>query len=399
MQDFISGRLFSGTIGCLVAAALLSSPVHAADILAPPGEAPVDELEVQAETRPADALLENARSYAADHGVEIDEAVRRLRLQGSLEDVLARLESAMGDRFAGAWIEHEPEFRAVVRLAGRNEEVPSDARSIAEESAVPVEFVTGAETGLAELVDALESALPRLQAMHSRLAGAEVDVQSGEIVLFVEEGTVEEATLQRDAREIFGVPVRIESVDAPVGDGHTRGGVDLSTCTSGFVVRHPSTGTTGYVTAGHCGDNQTYFEFGGPSYSTTFIDEIRDADQDVQWHTTSHIEFPEFHASSTLSYRPLEAQMNRSSQAIGGYVCHRGKTTGYSCGDIVSKTFRPTYTNACPGVTCAAVWVRVEANSLECFPGDSGGPWFLGLTAYGIYKGQSSSGTSAADCN
>jgi hypothetical protein len=193
--------------------------------------------------------------------------------------------------------------------------------------------------------------------------------------------------------------LRIEEVDAPVGDGHTRGGADLSTCTSGFVVRHPSNGVRGYITAGHCGNNQTYFEFGGTSYSTTFIDEIRDADQDVQWHTTPHIEQPRFYASSTTSHRPLTSRRTRSQQSVGGYVCHRGKTTGYSCGTIQTKTFAPTYTNACPGTTCSSVWVRVSGSSLECFPGDSGGPWFLVFRAYGIYKGQSSSGTTAAGCN
>ena len=218
-------------------------------------------------------------------------------------------------------------------------------------------------------------------------------------MLFMEQGDVTKEAIKRDAKELLGLPVRVESVDAPVEDGHTRGGAHLSDCTSGFVVRHPSTGTRGYITAGHCGNNQTYYEYGGVSYSTPFIGEIRDADQDVQWHTTSHIEFPHFYASSTTSHRSLQAQRNRNSQAVGGYVCHRGKTTGYSCGDIASKTFRPTYTNACPGVTCAAVWIRVEGPSLKCFPGDSGGPWFIAYTAYGIYKGQSSSGTSAAGCN
>ncbi len=376
-----------------------ASELTTVDQLVPAEGTEADELEGQFDSGLEEQLMQSAQSYAVDHKVGVDEALRRLRMQGSLEDTLAKLEIAAGDRFAGAWIEHEPEFRAVVRLTGYSQELPADAQSLFANSSVPIKVVTGAEATLAELVDKIESTLPRLQRMHSQLASAEVDVRTGEIVLFMEQDEISEERMLSDARELLEFPVRIESVDAPVGDGHTRGGAHLSTCTSGFVVRHPSTGTTGYITAGHCGNNQTYFEYGGTSYSTTFIDEIRDADQDVQWHTTPHIELPHFYASSTTSYRPLEGQRNRSSQAVGGYVCHRGKTTGYSCGDIESKTFRPTYTNACPGVTCASVWIRVKGSSLKCYPGDSGGPWFLVYDAYGIYKGQSSSGTSAGACN
>jgi len=374
-------------------------PAWAQDELAPAEGRAVDELEGQPDPDSQLALRESAMAYAEDHGVSLEEATRRLRLQGELEAALTELEDELRDRFAGAWIEHEPQFRGVVRLTGQGLELPDAARSIVEQTRPPIEFVDGADATVDQLVERLGTVLPRLKSRNERLVGAEVDVRTGEIVLFLEQDVPPEEAVQREAEELFQLPVRVESVDAPVGDGHTRGGAHLSNCTSGFVVRHPSTGTRGYITAGHCPNDQTYFEYGGTSYSTVFIDEIRDADQDVQWHTTSHLEFPEFYASSTSVFRPLQAQRNRSSQSVGGYVCHRGKTTGYSCGDIASKSFQPTYTNACPGVTCASVWVRVEGSSLKCFPGDSGGPWFLVYTAYGIYKGQSSSGTSSGDCN
>ena len=374
-------------------------PAWAQDELAPAEGRTVDELEGQPDPDSQLALRESAMAYAEDHGVSLEEATRRLRLQGELEAALTELEDELRDRFAGAWIEHEPQFRGVVRLTGQGLELPDAARSIVEQTRPPIEFVDGADATVDQLVERLGTVLPRLKSRNERLVGAEVDVRTGEIVLFLEQDVPPEEAVQREAEELFQLPVRVESVDAPVGDGHTRGGAHLSNCTSGFVVRHPSTGTRGYITAGHCPNDQTYFEYGGTSYSTVFIDEIRDADQDVQWHTTSHLEFPEFYASSTSVFRPLQAQRNRSSQSVGGYVCHRGKTTGYSCGDIASKNFQPTYTNACPGVTCASVWVRVEGSSLKCFPGDSGGPWFLVYTAYGIYKGQSSSGTSSGDCN
>jgi hypothetical protein len=64
-----------------------------------------------------------------------------------------------------------------------------------------------------------------------------------------------------------------------------------------------------------------------------------------------------------------------------------------------SLVYQPTYAGACPGTTCSAVWIKVGGSSLECYGGDSGGPWFNAGTAYGIYKGQASSGTTAAACD
>ena len=36
--------------------------------------------------------------------------------------------------------------------------------------------------------------------------------------------------------------------------------------------------------------------------------------------------------------------------------------------------------------------------ALECYPGDSGGPWFASTVAFGIYMAQISSGTAAGQC-
>ena len=145
MQNQIPARWFGGMIAWLVAAVLLSMPISAEDQLAPPDRNTVDELEGQAGSDAEEVLLETAKSYAADYGVGVNEAMRRLRLQSSLEDTLAKLESVTRNRFAGAWIEHEPTFRLVVRITGPTKEIPSDVLSIVKRSAVPVEFVGGAE--------------------------------------------------------------------------------------------------------------------------------------------------------------------------------------------------------------------------------------------------------------
>jgi hypothetical protein len=65
-------------------------------------------------------------------------------------------------------------------------------------------------------------------------------------------------------------------------------------------------------------------------------------------------------------------------------VCKNGKTTGYTCGNISSTTYSPSYvTNA------AATFIRVHESSNGNLSegGDSGGPWFLVNTAYGTHSG------------
>lgn len=132
-------------------------------------------------------------------------------------------------------------------------------------------------------------------------------------------------------------------------------------------------------------------------YQMYFVEESRTQKRDVQWHTSTQEELPRFFAQYTTESRPVTGTANRS-EMDGSYTCHRGKATGYSCGTVSTIYYKPTYSNACPG-DCDATWIKVSGPDLECYPGDSGGPWFFSTTAYGIYKGQASSGTSAADCD
>jgi hypothetical protein len=347
----------------------------------------------------AEALLPDARSYAAEFNVSIDEAVRRLRAQEQQGDVIERLRNATRSRLAGLWREHKPEFRLVVRLVG-NAPAPPEFQAAAAGSPTPVVFVTGAAATQAELLDKIHSSLPMFKAALPGLTGTDVDVKTGEIVLTVYAvGAAGEAAKTKGAElgKQLGHPVRIDLIDAPERNAHTRGGANLSTCTSGFVVAN-SAGTRGVLTAGHCNNLQTYYEFGGTSYAMTFVDEIDDADQDVQWHTTTHDEYPEFYADLTTSARILTGRRLRSSTAIGDAVCHRGLGSGYSCGSVQSTTYQPIF-GACNVFTCTSTYIKVSGPNLACTDGDSGGPFFNGQTAFGIMKTGSFTGSAPGQCN
>ena len=60
-----------------------------------------------------DALVTDARSYAKDTGVDLDEAVRRLGLQRMIGKLGAAVRENESATYGGHWIRHEPEYGVV----------------------------------------------------------------------------------------------------------------------------------------------------------------------------------------------------------------------------------------------------------------------------------------------
>lgn len=69
-----------------------------------------------------EAMESDAQHYADAFGIELDEAIRRLELQGRLLDQPLALEQNEADRFGGIFWEHEPEYRLVVMMTDGDEE-------------------------------------------------------------------------------------------------------------------------------------------------------------------------------------------------------------------------------------------------------------------------------------
>jgi len=77
----------------------------------------------------------------------------------------------------------------------------------------------------------------------------------------------------------------------------------------------------------------------------------------------------------------VNATKSRAYQYIGEWVCHYGRVTGYGCGYIMDLSV--TLSSFIPGST--ATYIRVWNPIVDMAePGDSGGPWFSGNTAYGV---------------
>jgi streptogrisin C len=355
-------------------------------------------------TEPATPRFDSAaEAYAAEYDVSVTEASERLAQQEQLDDTLRQLRQLAGDRFAGNWIEHRPDYRAVVRLTGPVADQASFDTLVAEAPAA-VEVRTDAPLSLAELEaerakvqDEVTQVLPE--------ASTGIHVQTGSVMVYAPAATqrqrsTSEATIP-ELGALTDAPVRVEYVPGRPSLGQAFGGDRLDVCTSGFSVVHSATGQRGIITAGHCGgpdDGQLNYQgYAGQNYPLAFHSERQDGVTDIGFYTTpGHDPFAEFYASSQTWREVVQGFSEWAAHDVGDWVCHQGRTTGYSCGQITDRA-----STACAtAVTCSPNWVIVEGQSLACFPGDSGGPWFVHgrATAWGIYHGQWTTGTAPGQC-
>ena len=374
-----------GWIGGVLLAASGAGGASAQEMLPPP--APVLGI--------AEAIAVDAVDYAARHGVSVDDATARLRAQEWSVTATERLRLAFADRLAGIAIEHRPAFRIVVLLTG-DAPVADETLSI-DGLGVPVTFRTGAAATHAALVAALGTHQAAIRAMARRPPGMGIDPRTGELVVLA---SGEDATARDDLRArialLTGVPVRVETYDAAganaSGASDIRGGSRVVgtvegrryVCTAGFVVTDGA--ATGVVTAAHCPDEVSHVGPARAEVALPFAGQWGWGHQDVQLNLSAEPLAPLFYSDTArATLRPVTARRTRAATRAGDTVCHRGERTGYSCAEVVLTDFAPAG-DLCGGA-CLPTWVAVAGPT--CRGGDSGGPVFLGTTAFGIVKGGS----------
>jgi hypothetical protein len=145
------------------------------------------------------------------------------------------------------------------------------------------------------------------------------------------------------------------------------------------------------MTAGHCVDpgvtSGTYYQTASISYSVTLGGKRWDANQDFAWfQNSSHAYYPQFWDGSNLRTQTSVKARNAMESLP---VCHYGRSTGYSCGVVVTVWYNPGSTY-CDGSPCDGVWGKVAdagTYNIRCGPGDSGGPYFWINAAWGLHSG------------
>lgn len=331
----------------------------------------------------ADALRVDALAYAAHFGTNLEEAQRRLSVQLSLGDLEAALEREAKTVYAGLWLEHSPDFRVVIGfsdLAKGAEQLESLGW---KESVLPLEL-RAQRYNVAELEQKLEATATQLRRL-GFAADLQIDVERNQVEVLASD--LDHLDLIFDQRgEVLAEGVttrRVASLAKPQME--VRGGRLLSGCTSGFSVQS-SNGQLGLATAGHCGATQTYWDEFSP---LTHVAEDYEGNQDVQWHRAAcGLDVRNEFDAGNGEIRTVSGSLGRSGQAVGSFVCKQGMTTGRTCGTIGSKSFCPSYV---PNGKSTFICVNAGDRPLSS-PGDSGGPWFVGTTAYGIHSGGGDNG-------
>jgi streptogrisin C len=347
---------------------------------------------------PEAAQLADAEAYAQAVGVAPAEALARIEKLPALAAVLSRVEGLTASRFAGGWIEHEPDLRLVMRFTGTGT-LPVAASDTIARLGVGSDVVLDAEHTLVALQEGQENITTTIYREHPD-TGMYVDVRTGSVRLIGPDsiGAIELEALSKAA----GVPVTAE-VMGPAKPHHTYGGHRIDAvllCTTGFSTKDAVSGLTGVLTAGHCaggaGSQATYHDTAGfPPYSGTMSGKRWDANQDFAWYQTPHDEYPIFfdgqHYRDVIGVRPR-------IEMVGNLVCHYGRTTGRSCGFVDTIRYDPGF-NYCNGGPCSDRWVGIFSDwGMKCSDGDSGGPYYFGNAAWGIHSGGWWTGEGYGQC-
>lgn len=380
--------------GAVIAAVAAMAPgvgwalPHPADAASDRAAAP----QRQQQEGPGDA--DSAELYTRLVDVSVDEARRRLAAQDDLNTALGELRALAGDRFAGSWIQHEPDYRGVIRLTGQvADRAAFDA--VVAAAPMPIDVRTDAPLSRSEL----EAEQLRVQAeLLQTLPGATTGIheQSGSINVYVpgrgQASRQRTQTAMPEVRAAAEAPIRVHHDQGRFELQHDYGGNPMSGCTTGFTVWHHGTGQDGVLSAGHCGDGHTYNGYNGDVYPLTRVSVKWNTAVDMAVYTSSHVAVSGQFNTSSSNRLTLNGTMSWLDQQVGDLVCHYGAVSGNSCGFITDHGV--TTCDAPPTLgdvnSCDATWVRVESSILECSKGDSGGPWYdniSGIEAFGIHHG------------
>lgn len=68
-----------------------------------------------------DPLVQDARSFAEDQGISLEEALARLEYQQTIGEIQPALEAELADSYGGLWAEHQPEYKIVIALTSGDE--------------------------------------------------------------------------------------------------------------------------------------------------------------------------------------------------------------------------------------------------------------------------------------
>lgn len=355
-----------------------------------------------------------AAGYSKEHKVSLAEAAKRLRIQDEFGQTAANLREEFSERLAGIYLQHEPDYRIIVRLVGKN--AVEERMLVFPSGPIRISFRPGASATKYELLAAVKRKREILKKMLPDMQSISVDERTGQIVIQIfSNATDKPAYLEQTnaIQTILGYPTRVKIEDAREVDlGKVRGGANWYRashfCTAGFTVSVINQGP-GVITAAHCTSGvATYWNWqssSSPSYVQATLEaplpqyKFYDGERDFQVHAlapgSGHEFGTGFYGVSPTTYTGILSIRKRLNTILGETVCLRGAVTGYSCGTVDSLD---SSAGDCGGVACKSDWVRFSGPDLNCDRGDSGAPVFRYRVAFGLVKGATIRGVEDVQC-
>ncbi|MFE4050019.1 trypsin-like serine protease [Streptomyces sp. YIM B13518] len=319
--------------------------------------------------RPSPHLL-----AALQRDLRLDEAQASERLVNEAEagTRAGRLRNALGDRFAGAWVQGATAEELTVATTAA-EDVPA-----IEAQGATAEVVRRTLAGLEADKAKLDAAAERTRSLETPVWY--VDVPKNRIVVQATSQEAGAAFVRAAGLEGEDVALRMTTARPRLLQDITGGDAfyidNTARCSVGFSVTEGGRG--GFVTAGHCG---------GAGATTTGYDRTAQGvfqastfpGEDMAWVATDDRWTP---TPDVKAQEGQEVQVTGSAQAlVGASVCRSGSTTGWHCGVIEQHDTSVRYAQGTvDGLTRTTVCAE---------PGDSGGPFVAGAQAQGVTSGGS----------
>ncbi len=338
------------------------------------------------------AELEDVQFIAASNDWTLDEAMERVGWQPRFAELVGWARATYPDEFAGAAATPEGPGQARLQFKG---DVPAEIARDPRLRGIDVQYRSGLGYSEAELHgQQLEVHQGLLDAGFVHVVSS-YDIDNGEVD--VELGANHLVFSPRELEDFLPEAARAPNVNISIvepndgelyelfggGSFEMAGGSD-NVCTAGVMV---SDGVTdGMLTAGHCADALTLENTrGATEHTATFIaqhggfpfDPSGNSPTgdfgDFQWHSFT-TDVPSTSFFQNFGVR-REAWSVRTAFR-NATLCRFGQVTGKHCDEV----FR---TNVSSGADARLVAMRND-NGMG---GDSGGPWYLGNSVYGIEKG------------
>nr|WP_246422207.1 S1 family peptidase [Nocardiopsis mwathae] len=316
----------------------------------------------------AGAADDQLTALQRDLDLSAEEATRLLDREAEARTLDSELRTELGDAFGGSRFDIDT---GELTVAVTDEA----AVGAVEDAGAAARVVTYGESGLAEIVDDLNSQDTELS---DGVTGWYPSTDDDTVVITVLEGErsaaeklIADAGVAEDAVKVETTTDKPRTyADIVGGDPYMIGG--SGRCSIGFAV------DGGFATAGHCGAVGTPVASQGGSGTGTVggsIFPLRDmgfVEADDNWTPTNLVN----------DYNGGTVPVAGSEEAPEGTsVCRSGSTTGWHCGTIGAK-----------GQTVVYPEGRVEGltqTDVCAEPGDSGGSWISDDQAQGVTSGGS----------